>query len=84
MELVVCDNSTKALDLIKRKSKLKFIVVVDGTTDEILEKTGQTDIEIILFKDLVESGKQNLSAPIVMCLELCFFINHIHFKNYNY
>lgn len=72
LKLIVCDNSKKALDLMKRKSKLEHIVVFDEITSEVRDKAAEANINILSFDELKEIGRKNLVDLLVSVLLKAF------------
>lgn len=69
MKLVVCENSQKAINLMKNEqSKLEYIVVVDNLAEEATNRAKETNIKILTFEDLKKIGVNNLIQPIVSTL----------------
>jgi len=64
MRLVVCDDSEKAMHLMKSRTNLEYIVVVDQIKDEIREKATEMNIKLVSFDEIQEIGQTNLRRPI--------------------
>ena len=66
MKIVVCENSPKALNLMKNEqSNLEYIIVIEDLTSEATEKAEEKNIKILTFEDLKKIGTDNLIRPIV-------------------
>lgn len=72
IKLIVCDNSKKALDLMKRKSKLEHIIIFDDITDEVRDKAAESSINVLSFEELKGIGRKNL-VDFVVSLVLILF-----------
>ncbi len=62
---MVCDDSKKALSLLKLKSKLETIVLIDDLTDEVRERASEANVKVFRMTDLYEIGKSSLAEPVV-------------------
>ena len=60
LKLCVCDNSAKAIDLMKRKSKLVNIIVFGEITSDARNKATETNINLLSFEDLKQIGRKNM------------------------
>lgn len=72
IKLIVCDNSKKALDLMKRESKLEHIIIFDDITDEVRDKAAEASINILSFEELKEIGRKNLVDLVVSLVLIPF------------
>jgi len=66
MKLVVCDDSEKAMHLMKSRTNLEYIVIIDEIKDEVevREKAAELNIKIVSFNEIQETGQANLRRPI--------------------
>ncbi len=62
---MVCDDSVKALSLLKFKSKIEFIVLFDDLTEEVREKASEANVKVFTMSELLEVGKSCLADPVV-------------------
>lgn len=63
---MVCDDSEKALKLMKNKSHLKVIIILENIiTDEANKRAHQLNIKLLKFKRLRKIGLKNFQKPIV-------------------
>ncbi|CAI5437559.1 unnamed protein product [Caenorhabditis angaria] len=62
IKIVVCDDSAKAVGLLKFKEKcasLKYLVVMDEITEELKNSASQHQVQILSFKELEELGQKS-------------------------
>jgi len=69
----VCDDSVKALNLMKRNSSLTHIIIINDINDQARKLANEKKINIISWKELIQIGKSNLKSPVVRIF-LLFFI----------
>jgi hypothetical protein len=62
---VVCDDSLKAMDLMKRKSNLTYIIVIDEIDAKARLLAKDKNINLIEWKELIQIGKDNYKPPVV-------------------
>lgn len=65
LRLVACDDSEKAMHLMKTKSNLEHIIVFDEIKEEVRVRANELNIKVYSFEDLQEIGKENFKRPIV-------------------
>ena len=65
LKLVVCDDSEKALQLMKSKSNLEFLIIIDSINEQARSKSNELNIKLYSFEELKEIGRKNLKSPIV-------------------
>lgn len=68
LKLVVCDDSDKALQLMKSKSNLEFIIIIDSINEQARSKANELNIKLYSFDELKEIGSKNLKSPCVSIL----------------
>ena len=68
LKLVVCDDSEKALQLMKSKSNLEFIIIIDSINEQARSKANELNIKLYSFDELKEIGSKNLKSPFVSIL----------------
>ncbi|XP_030835065.1 long-chain-fatty-acid--CoA ligase 5-like [Strongylocentrotus purpuratus] len=70
MKLIVVDTMDKVNSLLDQRSKLptiKHVVVMERPiTDEITEKAGKMDIDVVTFEDFVAAGERNMKDPFLI------------------
>ena len=66
LKLVVCDNSTKAMALLTKKSNLKYLVVIEEITEEVENIASEKNIQVMSFEALKDLGAKNLKQKIVI------------------
>ena len=65
-EIVICEDSTKALKLMKDKSFIKHIIVMNNViNEEVKERAKEIEVNIVSFKDAIEIGSLNYREPVV-------------------
>lgn len=64
LKLVVCDNSTKAMALLTKKSNLKYLVVIEEITEEVENIASEKNIQVMSFEALKDLGAKNLKQKI--------------------
>ncbi len=62
---MVCDDATKAFSLLKFKSKLEYIVLIDDLTDEVREKASEANVKVFTLAEIFEVGRSCLADPVV-------------------
>ena len=65
LKLIVCDDSTKAMQLMGFKGNLEIIIIVDEITQGVRDKAKESNIKLFSFKEVLELGKSNLHDPVV-------------------
>ncbi|PAV66465.1 hypothetical protein WR25_22503 [Diploscapter pachys] len=67
ISMVVCDESKKAVGLLKQKSScpgLRFLVVMDEISDELrVEASAFPDVRVLGFEELVQIGANAINKP---------------------
>ncbi len=64
MRLAVCDTADKVTQLLDVKAKLEYIVLMDGTSDELVNKAAKLSVKVMSFDKLKELGAEHLRAPV--------------------
>lgn len=64
LKIVFCDDSNKAMSLMKNKSCLQCIVIIEELTDVAREKASQLNIQITSLENFINLGKSSLQKPI--------------------
>ncbi|XP_071828976.1 long-chain-fatty-acid--CoA ligase 1-like isoform X2 [Apostichopus japonicus] len=69
IETVVADTSKRILALLERAADTKTLkrlvaMIPSEVTQEVKDKAKETEVEIILFTDLEELGRENLLDPV--------------------
>lgn len=62
----MCDDSQKALQLMKSKSSLTHIVIIDDINEAVVLKGQQTNISIYSFEEIRQIGRNNYKEPLVI------------------
>ena len=65
LKLVVCDDSEKALQLMKTKSSLEFIILIEPINENARNKANELHIKLYTFEQLKQMGRDNLKPPQV-------------------
>ena len=66
MRIVICDDCEKALKLMKTRTDLKVIVILENLiSPEASMKANERCIKLIKFKRFKRIGQKNIKQPIV-------------------
>ena len=62
---MVCDDSNKALQLMKSKNNIEYIIVIDLISEEAKSKAQKLDIKLLTLEELKKIGQENHHKPVV-------------------
>lgn len=65
LRCVVCDDSIKALQLMKSKTYIEYIFVIDSISQEAQLKADDLDIKLLTLEQLKKIGKEHPHKPVV-------------------
>lgn len=63
--MAICDDCEKALQLMKSKSNLEYIIIIDKINDAVQAKANEMNIKLYTFEQLKEIGRNNIKKPVV-------------------
>ena len=65
LKVAICDDCEKALQLMKSKSNLEYIIIIDKINDAVQAKANEMNIKLYTFEQLKEIGRNNIKKPVV-------------------
>lgn len=64
LKLAVCDDSEKAIQLMKSKSNLQYLIVIDEIKEEVRARADELNVTLYSFAEIQEIGAANMKKPI--------------------
>ncbi len=62
---MICDDSRKALQLMKSKNNIEYIILIDSISEEAQSKAQNLDIKLFTLEELKKIGQDHHHKPVV-------------------